>query len=260
MTSRHPVDTLSRDCVHTYTETETRNGYVNENRNGDGKRDTQGKRGSEELSTLGVQRPAPKQPFSRKAAPVVLRLDQDRPPQSIAVDKRLGETDAEWRARVSMSPATMLSAIHSSFAQPTAGGAVDATLSAAILAERVAAVNAGDLSDLTGMLLGQAQALQTVAQELLRRAGSHLDAGPLQVVEAYARLALKAQAQSRATLETLAEMKNPRPVFINGKQVNVSNGNQQVNNTDGPQQVNNVPTPSREGVNTLSKNELLEAE
>jgi len=43
------------------------------------------------------------------------------------------------------------------------------------------------------------------------------------------RLAFKAQAQCRATVETLAEMKNPHP-FAFVKQANIANGPQQVNN------------------------------
>ena len=43
-------------------------------------------------------------------------------------------------------------------------------------------------------------------------------------------LALKAQNQSRATLDTLANIKNPRQTVIT-KQANISNGPQQVNNT-----------------------------
>jgi hypothetical protein len=43
------------------------------------------------------------------------------------------------------------------------------------------------------------------------------------------RLALRAQSQCRATIETLAEMKNPKPVaFV--QQANIANGPQQVNN------------------------------
>ena len=49
-----------------------------------------------------------------------------------------------------------------------------------------------------------------------------------QTVERYMRLALKAQAQSRATAETLHEMKYPKPVaFV--QQANIANGPQQVN-------------------------------
>ena len=53
--------------------------------------------------------------------------------------------------------------------------------------------------------------------------GTHMGA-----TETYLRLALKAQAQSRATVEALAEMKNPRAVaFV--KQANIAQ-QQQVNN------------------------------
>jgi hypothetical protein len=46
------------------------------------------------------------------------------------------------------------------------------------------------------------------------------------------RLALKAQSQCRATIETLAEIKNPQPVaFV-----------QQADVAHGPQQINNGPT------------------
>ena len=45
----------------------------------------------------------------------------------------------------------------------------------------------------------------------------------------YLRLALKAQSQCRATLATLAAVKNPQPVaFV--RQANIAHGPQQVNN------------------------------
>jgi hypothetical protein len=45
----------------------------------------------------------------------------------------------------------------------------------------------------------------------------------------FMKMALKAQGQCRATLQTLGELKNPRPVaFV--KQANIANGPQQVNN------------------------------
>lgn len=45
----------------------------------------------------------------------------------------------------------------------------------------------------------------------------------LNATDTYLRLALKAQAQCRATLQTLAEIKNPRPVaFV--KQANIAHG------------------------------------
>ena len=89
-------------------------------------------------------------------------------------------------------------------------------------------MHAGDLTSLESMLYGQAIALQTIFTSLARRsaanAGEYIDAA-----DKYMRLALKAQAQCRSTLETLAEIKNPRPIsFV--KQANIANGPQQVNN------------------------------
>jgi hypothetical protein len=50
-----------------------------------------------------------------------------------------------------------------------------------------------------------------------------------QATEIYMRLAFKAQAQARATVETLHEMKHPKPVsFV--QQANIAHGPQQVNN------------------------------
>jgi hypothetical protein len=78
------------------------------------------------------------------------------------------------------------------------------------------------------MLMAQAAALNAIFTELARRAAVNMGEY-LQATETYLRLALKSQAQCRATLQTLAEIKNPHPVaFV--KQANIANGPQQVNN------------------------------
>ena len=104
------------------------------------------------------------------------------------------------------------------------------------------AVNRGDFAVSEQMLNAQAVALNTIFGELARRAalnmGEHLSA-----TEAYMRLAFKAQAQCRATIETLAEMKNPPVVFA--RQANISNGPQQVNNGGEPQTANGAATPEQ---------------
>ena len=67
------------------------------------------------------------------------------------------------------------------------------------------------------------------------------------------KLALRAQGQCRATLETLANIKNPRPVaFV--KQANISNGPQQVNN--GTVDASDAVVRAREE-NPNPQNELL---
>ena len=101
------------------------------------------------------------------------------------------------------------------------------------------AVNAGDLGAAERMLSAQAAALNAIFGELARRAalnmGEHLGAA-----ETYMRLALKAQSQSRATIETLATIKNPPTVYA--RQVNVANGPQQVNNGAASRPLENQST------------------
>jgi hypothetical protein len=94
------------------------------------------------------------------------------------------------------------------------------------LRERTKKVQGGDMQPVEAMLFGQAMTLETIFTSLARRATSQ---EYLKQFQAYLGMALKAQAQCRATLEALAEIKNPRPVaFV--KQANISGGHQQINN------------------------------
>lgn len=107
-------------------------------------------------------------------------------------------------------------------------GELDINEVSAVMRDKAAKVKSGDLSDLEATLTAQAATLDTMFNELARRAalnmGVHMNA-----TEAYLRHAFKAQAQCRSTIEALAEIKNPRPVaFV--KQANISHGPQQVNN------------------------------
>ena len=76
------------------------------------------------------------------------------------------------------------------------------------------------------MLVGQATALQTIFTSLARRAQEQ---SSQRKREAFLGLALKAQAQSRATISALVDLKYPRQAtFV--KQANIAHGPQQVNN------------------------------
>jgi hypothetical protein len=97
------------------------------------------------------------------------------------------------------------------------------------LRERIKSVQDGDMKPVEAMLIGQAMALETLFTSLTRRASSQEYVANMQT---YLSLALKAQAQCRATLEALAEIKNPRQVSI-VKQANISGGHQQINNGQG---------------------------
>ena len=126
------------------------------------------------------------------------------------------------------------------------------------LRENGAAVNGGDLKAAERMLSAQAVSLNAIFAELARRSalnmGDYLDA-----TERYMRLALKAQGQCRATLETLAAIKNPPVVFA--KQANISNGPQQVNNgVASPHGSEPVPSGSAQGETVNRQTKLLEGQ
>ncbi len=116
------------------------------------------------------------------------------------------------------------------------------------LSRQTAAINRGDMTRAEDMLVAQAHTLDALFAQLASRA---LSAKHMGVLESYMRLALKAQNQARATLQTLGELKTPKQVaFV--KQANI--GNQvQVNN-------NIQEKPARTRKTKKVQNELLEVE
>ena len=110
-------------------------------------------------------------------------------------------------------------------------GEVDLAELVAGLQTKAESIQDGNMKPVEAMLYGQAMALQTIFTNLARRsamnAGEYMDA-----TDKYMRLALKAQAQCRATLETLSVVKNPMPYI---KQANIASGPQQVNNGQSTQ-------------------------
>lgn len=93
------------------------------------------------------------------------------------------------------------------------------------LAESMKPVLQGDMNACEAMLFSQATALQAIFMNLSLKAAKQ---EYLTHHESFLRLALKAQNQCRATLETLSAIKNPSYVFA--KQANIAHGMQQVNN------------------------------
>lgn len=109
-------------------------------------------------------------------------------------------------------------------------GAVDLTESVALMQAKTEQVCSGDLSGPEAILTAQAVALDVIFNEMARRAALNMGEH-LQATDTYMRLAMRAQGQCRATLQTLGELKHPRQVaFV--KQANIANGYQQVNNSN----------------------------
>lgn len=126
------------------------------------------------------------------------------------------------------------------------GELIDTPGMLAALRAHGAAINAGDMNRVEAMLMGQATALQSLFARLIQR-GMAQDALPQ--YEAHMRLALKAQAQSRATLETLANVRNGPVIYA--RQANVAAG--------APLQVNNgLPADAGARQIEVSPNQVLE--
>lgn len=135
-------------------------------------------------------------------------------------------------------------------------GTVDLVGLVSNLHERIKKVQGGDMQPIEAMLFGQAMTLETMFTSLARRAAAN---DGLKQFQVNLTLALKAQAQCRATLEALAEIRNPRPVaFV--KQANISGGHQQINNGVNAEN-RTVPAGAHPHAREISgqQNELLEA-
>lgn len=140
-----------------------------------------------------------------------------------------GDADAELerrRAKNILRPTTVALGIIAGFDQ-WAAEKVNYNALCDELDQQCHAVSDGNLERPEAMLIAQAHTLEAIFNNLARKswaAGDRLD-----VAERFLRLALKAQGQCRATLETLVTIKSP-PMVV-AKQANIAHGPQQINNS-----------------------------
>ena len=170
------------------------------------------------------------------------------------------ETDqskSERYAKISLSASHMHAILADGFTNAILPDAKICEVTSA-LKGKIETVQAGDMTTIEAMLIGQAQALQTMFVCLGRQAVSKTQ---LAQYTAFMNLALKAQSQSRATIQALVELKYPKQTnFV--KQANIANGHQQINNNapaaDHKETSTRAPahTPAKEINN--QPNELLE--
>ena len=143
-----------------------------------------------------------------------------------------GKTHEQLVARVATNPVSGSAATARRFGKGLWGD-IGVTECSEAISELVQQVRRGDMSCIEARLAAQAIALDAIFHELARRASMNMGEY-LETATTYLRLALKAQAQSRDTMETLAEVKYPRQVaFV--RQANVAHGPQQVNNGQSPE-------------------------
>ena len=180
-----------------------------------------------------------------KSGPNVLQVVGDK-------SKTLERTMAE----VGLSPCGASASTAKAFANDFVGE-LHITDAIGVLSDKAKRVQQGDLSEVEATLTAQAAALDTIFNGLAKRAASNMGTH-LNATETYLRLALKAQSQCRATLETLAEIKYPKAAtFV--RQQNVAY-QQQVNNDA----LGNIDTGSHVAARTRNldsqQNRLLDGE
>jgi len=187
---------------------------------------------------MAARRPAAKKASKRRGVAKRLSTEVTRParlpvaqptrdPGTLVPWREEGETPELTNARSAMMPAFNAVATMRMF-RPD-GSNLDITAMAANLLRQVGSINDDDTERAEEMLFAQALTLDGLFNVLAQRAAMNMTKYP-EAFELYMRLALKAQSQSRATLETLSAVKNPPVQFV--RQQNIANGPQQVNNNE----------------------------
>lgn len=147
-------------------------------------------------------------------------------PTVLNVTQTSRETEAQASAWAATSPQVNAALVMDAYQGNILGSDVKLMALIESLNKSTDKTTAGDLSNLEAMLVGQATALQSIFTSLAQRAARSQQQTHL---ESFMGLALKAQAQSRATISALVDLKYPRQAtFV--RQANIAHGPQQVNN------------------------------
>lgn len=155
-------------------------------------------------------------------------MAKDKTGKAAVVEGFKGESEVETMARVFTSPPARHGAVAGSFIGKMFGklpGEPQFDDYGRAIAAKTEKAAKGDLALASEMLLAQAVSLDAMFTELARRCamnmGEHMIAA-----ERYGRLALKAQSNSRAALEALARLHQPREQTV--RHVHVNEGGQAV--------------------------------
>lgn len=169
-------------------------------------------------------------------------------PQTLTFDDEQDEALPQTKARAATKASINAVMVVHAFQGNILGKDVDMGELVTTMQTKFKEVNDGDLSTLEAMLVGQATALQTMFTSLAMKA---VNQEYLKNYQSFMVLALKAQAQSRATISALVDLKYPKQTATFVKQANM---------TTGPQLINNGAALSHAGNIQNEPNKLLEAD
>ena len=182
--------------------------------------------------------------------------DVNRP---LEIPAKQGQTELGATTEFLLKPSFLAAKVIDTDKRQLSKDLIDLQYTQAMLERSIGEVKQGNLADVEAMLYSQAYALNVMFTTLMTRANRQECMQPTQALMS---LAFKAQNQSRATLQALVDLKQPRqPTFV--KQANISQGHQQVNNLAEknitPQnellrgdyaKLDNRTTPKAKGVNS----------
>src|SRR6266481_4478002 len=178
-------------------------------------------------------------PQKPPAAVVLAPADSAKDPRTLSLYGLPTEPMADVLARGSLKASVQAALTIEAYAIGALPGPLSLDTLASELTKFCKETHDGDLSRSESSLTTQAQTLNAIFNSLARMATYHI-ANNFPSADALLRLALKAQNQSRMTIETLNLMKNP-PSAMFVKQANVANGPQQVNNGSRVGKIENQP-------------------
>lgn len=159
------------------------------------------------------------------------KLSQPKPanqPKPVTVEAQKGETEAQTMARVVTGPYWRHGLVAKGIVDKSVGkllGEPQLDDFGRAIKDKAELVSGGDLKLASDMLVAQAHSLDAIFAEFARRAALNMG-DYLGATETYGRIALKAQANCRATLEALMKLHQPREQTV--KHVHVNQGGQAV--------------------------------
>ena len=169
----------------------------------------------------------------------------NKKPSELIISENLEEKLATKRKSLSLHPSFLATTVIDSFKKSVQGDVLDLNCAIETLVDATAKIKKGDLSEIEAMLFNQAKALEQIFTSSIRTAKAQEN---LLQFQTHFNFALKAQNQSRATLQALIQLKQPNQTsFI--KQANIAHGHQQVNNP-----LENNPIPQNE---LLEENQIV---
>jgi len=192
--------------------------------------------------TINQQKPRRSQPGQG-----VKKKPEEKPPCK-NVECLAGETVAETRrnmaALICGPDFAAYRVIYAAEGQQPFVKDVDVPILMKHLRDQAGAVQGGNMTHAEAMLTNQATALQSLFARLVERGMCQTT---IPILESFMKLALRSQNQCRATLETLATIKNPPVVYA-----------RQANFANGPQQINNGKEAPRAREDKIEQTQLLE--